>query len=233
MQLSLINSAIILFAGQCIFAAPTGTVNINDTLTFNGLAPQFSPVFSNMNISSFAKKPMYNYGPVNTNSTLLNKTLDLSRYPAVWSQPNVNHPEVKAVIKQINWNLVPNYPPKTMVDYDLDQSGYDEDKDETCWWSSTNCVKPKLNYLPEDYYTCPTKGDWGLSYDDGPFNLRDEYDGDAKTENRFAEPELYNFLAKENVTSTLFVSFNGYYNSIAIVKCIHVIVYWVKCLDIP
>ncbi|KAI7893013.1 uncharacterized protein EV154DRAFT_417565 [Mucor mucedo] len=175
------------------------------TISLDGLAPQFSPVFPNINVSLSHSIPFYNNGPLDTNNTLSNVTLDLSNYPVAWSKPDVNHPEVKAVIKQINWHLVPDYVPKTMLDYDLDQTHYDEEKDDTCWWTSTNCVKPKLTYLPQDYYTCPTKGDWGLSYDDGPLNMRTEYDGeDFEMENRFAEPRLYNFLAKENVTSTLF-----------------------------
>lgn len=192
MQLSLIGSAIFLVTGQCVFAAPTGTINLVATLTSNGLAPQFSPDFPNMNVSSEAK-PYFNDGPLDTNTTLSKKTLNLKNYPDAWDQPDVNHPEVKAVIKQINWDLVPDYPLQKVVDYDLIQESYDEDKDETCWWSSTNRVNPKLSYLPNDYYTCSTKGNWGLSYDDGPFNMRSEDDEDAKTENDYAEPELYYF----------------------------------------
>lgn len=72
-----------------------------------------------------------------------------------------------------------------------------------CWWSDTNCVKPKQSYLPTDYYTCNNDGDWGLTYDDGPFNLYT--DSNAAKENPYAEPALYNFLAKTNQKATLFV----------------------------
>ncbi|KAG2231523.1 hypothetical protein BDF21DRAFT_373262 [Thamnidium elegans] len=201
MQLSLIGSVILV--GSYAFAAPTGTSDPSATLSSDGFAAQFSPVFANMNISSEAT-PLYNDGPLDTNSTLSNQTLNLKDYPGLWEQPDVNHPEVKAAIKQINWDIVPKFSVHKVVDYDLVQDGYDEDKDETCWWTSTGCVKPKISHIPEDLYTCPTKGDWGLTFDDGPYNLREQDDEDADTENPFAEPELYNFLAKENVKSTLF-----------------------------
>lgn len=38
-----------------------------------------------------------------------------------------------------------------------------------------------------------SSGDWGLNYDDGPFNLAGE-----EALDKWAEPELYNFLAKTN-----------------------------------
>lgn len=86
-------------------------------------------------------------------------------------------------------------------------SDSDGDSDPYCWWSSTNCVKPKAKYLPADVYTCPTNGDWGLTYDDGPFNRYDADEDEAELENKYAEPALYNFLAKtKNQKATLFVS---------------------------
>lgn len=48
------------------------------------------------------------------------------------------------------------------------------------------------------------RGDWGLNYDDGPFNRYT--DSNAAVENKYAEPALYNFLAENNLHSTLFVS---------------------------
>jgi hypothetical protein len=82
-------------------------------------------------------------------------------------------------------------------------AGYDASKDPYCWWSDSNCVTPKVSYLPKDIYMCPNAGDWGLNYDDGPYNPSD----DDKELNKYAEPELYNFLAKnKNQKATLFVS---------------------------
>ncbi|EPB85941.1 hypothetical protein HMPREF1544_07273 [Mucor circinelloides 1006PhL] len=217
MQISFISAALLATAGQLVYAMPAPqTANItvpsadsdaaNITLpthTQNGWAPQFSPVFSNLNVSKDALTK-YNDGPLDVNSTLSRETLNLSSYPGAWEKPDPKHPEVQAIIKQINWDLVPKYKVRKVKNYDLIFDGYDEDADPDCWWSANMCTEPKVKYLPPDLHTCPTKGDWGLSYDDGPFNLLDEDDDDAKTENPYAEPRLYNFLAKEDLKATLF-----------------------------
>ncbi|KAL7329344.1 hypothetical protein PS15p_207457 [Mucor circinelloides] len=217
MQISFISAALLATAGQLAYAMPApqtanvtvpsadpDTANITlPTHTQNGWAPQFSPVFSNLNVSKDALTK-YNDGPLDVNSTLSRETLNLSSYPGAWEKPDPKHPEVQAIIKQINWDLVPKYKVRKVKNYDLIFDGYDEDADPDCWWSANMCTEPKVKYLPPDLHTCPTKGDWGLSYDDGPFNLLDEDDDDAKTENPYAEPRLYNFLAKEDVKATLF-----------------------------
>ncbi|KAI9478330.1 MAG: hypothetical protein EXX96DRAFT_524781 [Benjaminiella poitrasii] len=206
MQLSLIGAAI-LATGHFVLAAPTtaptATTTANITLTAEGYAPQFSPNFPNLNVSSEAN-PVYNDGPLDLNTTLSKETMDLSKYPDPWESPDVKHSEVQAIVKMINWDLVPkNKVRKTKKD-DLVFKGYNEDEDPDCWWSANMCVTPKVSYLPPDYYTCPTKGEWGLTYDDGPFNLRDDDDKDAAKENPYAEPALYNYLAKEDLKATLF-----------------------------
>lgn len=204
MQLYLIASTLLIAASGSL-AAPTSTTSTNSSITTTqAFAPQFSPSFPNINVSSEAKS-YYNSGPLDVNSTLSKETLNLKAYPEAWKSPDPNHSEVQAVIKQIDWNYVPKASVRKMRNGDIDQTGYDYDKDPDCWWTSTNCVSPRVNYLPQDFYTCP-KGEWGLSYDDGPFNLVDSDDKNAKTQNPYAEPQLYNFLAKENLKSTLFVS---------------------------
>lgn len=55
---------------------------------------------------------------------------------------------------------------------------------EKCWESCGNCAKP------DDIYGCPTKGDWALSFDDGP----GQYTG-----------EILDTLKKLNVTASFFV----------------------------
>ncbi|KAI8147218.1 hypothetical protein BJV82DRAFT_598198 [Fennellomyces sp. T-0311] len=134
----------------------------------------------------------------NTDPTLDRTTLNLTAYPEPWTSPTTNHPEIQAVINAIDWSHVPNATVnKAKSNGDLDMSGYDA-SDPYCWWSNTNCVKPKVTYLPEDIYYCPRPGDWGLTYDDGPFNPPDT--GNAS----WAEPNLYNFLAEHEQTATLF-----------------------------
>ncbi|KAK4510652.1 uncharacterized protein ATC70_005084 [Mucor velutinosus] len=180
--------------------AGIATVTTTPTVT-DSWAAQISPVFSNMAISP---EPHFNNGTIDTNSTLSRETLNLTNYPEVWKSPDPKHPEVQAMIARLDWDLVPNIKKRKSKKGDLVFKKYDEDADPDCWWSASGCTEPKLSYLPPDLYNCPTKGDWGLTYDDGPFNLLDEDDDDAKTENPYAEPRLYNFLAKEDLKATLF-----------------------------
>ncbi|KAG2225810.1 hypothetical protein INT45_007054 [Circinella minor] len=135
----------------------------------------------------------------NTDPTLSTQTLNLTAYPEPWGTPTTNTPEIQNVINSIDWDHVPNATVrKALSNGDLDMNGYDYTTDPYCWWSDSNCVKPKVSYLPEDIYYCPRVGDWGLTYDDGPFNIPDT--GNSS----WAEPNLYNFLAEHNQTATLF-----------------------------
>lgn len=188
----------IIAASQLVFAAPTKTANAT-TSTTNYIA-QFSPVFPSMPVAT-GVVTAYNAGPYDVDVALSTETL--TGYPTPWESPDTESAEVKAAYNKIDWSLVPKAPVRkqTSKGFVPDTDG---SKDPYCWWSDTNCVTPKIN-IPQDIYECPTKGDWGLSYDDGPFN---RYTGkDAATENPFAEPALYNFLAAHNnQKANLFVS---------------------------
>ncbi|KAI7877220.1 glycoside hydrolase/deacetylase [Lichtheimia hyalospora FSU 10163] len=143
----------------------------------------------------------YPTGPADTGATLDKTPLNLTAYPEPWGKPTTDHPEIKAVMDAIDWDHVPNATiHKAKSNGDLDMDGYDDSTDPFCWWSDTNCVKPKVDYLPEDIYYCPNVGDWGLNFDDGPYNPSD----DDEILNKYSEPELYNFLAEHNQTATLF-----------------------------
>jgi hypothetical protein len=203
MQITLITTAALLISQA--FAAPTATGN--STVTRTGLAPQVSPQFPNLHVSSDALYS-YNTGILNVSETLSRAKLNLKNYPEPWSSPDVTHPEIVAAVKAINWDFVPKI---SVRDSHLDTSKYDDSKDTDCWWTSSGCLKPKVNYLPEDVSFCPRKGEWGLTYDDGPFNFYDDDEKEAKTENKYAEPQLYNYLAEQNLKSTLFVSIFFFY----------------------
>ncbi|KAI8350133.1 hypothetical protein BD560DRAFT_450161 [Blakeslea trispora] len=162
-------------------------------------APQFQPYFPNI------EKPTdvvtsYNPGPYDTSASL--STAQLAGFPTPWTSPPTDSAEVLAVYNKIDWSLVPKAPVRKQDANGAWLSTSDGESDPYCWWSSTNCVKPKASYLPPDIYTCPNAGDWGLNYDDGPFNRYT--DSNAKVENEYAEPALYNFLARNNLHSTLF-----------------------------
>lgn len=185
--------ALLLATGTFVSAA---TITTQPTSTSSGILAVESPKW----LPNF---PTHS-GSLNiTAGSISHKTLNLSSYPEPWTKPSVTHPEVKAVIAAIDWTKVPKAPVhKSSSNGDMVMAGYDESKDPYCWWSSTNCVKPKASYLPPDISICPNTGDWGLNFDDGPFNPT----GD-KEEDKYAEPELYNFLSEHgNQKATLFVS---------------------------
>jgi hypothetical protein len=194
MKLSILSAAL-LVAG--VYAAPTSITNATSTTaaattTTNTYIAQFSPVFSNVSVATGVVS-QYNYGPYNLTTALSTETLQ--GYPTPWESPDTTHPEVQAAYKKIDWTKVPNAPVRKQTASGAWEFTSDGPKDPYCWWSSSNCVTPKID-IPQDYYTCGHKGDWGLSYDDGPFN---RYTGkEAAVENKFAEPALYNFLANTN-----------------------------------
>jgi hypothetical protein len=132
--------------------------------------------------------------------TLANTTINTANYPTGWVVPPTNSTEVQAVIAAIDWTKVPAAPVRTAnANGDLTFTGYDATTDPYCWWSDTNCVVPKVSYLPPDIYNCPKPGDWGLTYDDGPLNPANPGQPD-----QWAEPQLYDFLAANNQKATLF-----------------------------
>ncbi|KAG1437280.1 hypothetical protein G6F56_013183 [Rhizopus delemar] len=122
-----------------------------------------------------------------------NVQLPMDQYPEPDQQPAVNHPEVQAVVKQLDMTLVPKIQPRKVKGWDLVTKDYDFTNDPDCWWSATVCKTPKLYYLPEDIYQCPQKGDWGLNYDDGPYKA---WWPETERDKEFDQPRLYNFLAK-------------------------------------
>ncbi|KAL9538089.1 hypothetical protein MBANPS3_011205 [Mucor bainieri] len=167
--------------------ATTSTTSTNATATSNGVLATSSPAY----LPSFPFHGITPLSPVPTGAIAKNSSFKTADYPEAWTQPDVNHPEVQTAIKAINWTYVPKFKPRT------EGMAYDDNKDEACWWTNTQCTTPKAKYLPADVKYCPNVGDFGLTYDDGP--LPPTSDNDP-----WAEPRLYDFLAKENQTATLF-----------------------------
>ncbi|KAG1470396.1 hypothetical protein G6F56_002712 [Rhizopus delemar] len=172
------------------------------TSSSSSYLPQVSPVFpSNIPVPSGAATS-YNSGPYETSSTL--ETTALTGFPTTWKIPSTTSTEVKNVYNSIDWTKVPNAPVRKIKSDGSFSPSTDGSKDPYCYWSDTNCVQPKVSYLPPDLYECPTKGYWGLTYDDGPFNRVSTAEDYASAENRYAEPALYNYLAENNLHASLF-----------------------------
>ncbi|KAI8393562.1 uncharacterized protein BYT42DRAFT_551471 [Radiomyces spectabilis] len=196
MQLQLIG-AMLLATGTFVTAQQSASPSASSpSSTSSSILAVQSPTW----LPKFSKPAGVNdgyTGKPNITDTLPTETLDLSAYPEPWSAPVTDHPEIQAVMKAIDWNHVPKSSiKKDDSNGDISFSGYDESKDPDCWWSDTNCIQPKVPYLPQDVVYCPNVGDWGLNYDDGPMNPNHE-DGPLN-DDKWAEPELYNFLAKNN-----------------------------------
>ena len=78
---------------------------------------------------------------------------------------------------------------KSHEEVDGDTDKYNDDKDPDCWWTASECKKPKHQNIPEDIYECPEPNTWGLTFDDGP----------NCTHNAF-----YDFLKEKKLKATLF-----------------------------
>ncbi|KAI8089483.1 uncharacterized protein BX664DRAFT_365499 [Halteromyces radiatus] len=185
-----------LFAIAAVVSAQSSSSapSASPSSTSSGILAQKSPTWlPDFSVSGVVQS--YPTGAPDTNSTLDKTTLNMTAYPGAWEPATTDHPEIQAVMNSIDWTKVPKAPTaKADKDGGVVFGNYDENKDPYCWWSDTNCVKPKVDYLPEDIYYCPNVGDWGLNYDDGPYNPSD----DDKELNAYAEPVLYNFLAQNN-----------------------------------
>lgn len=193
--------ALFLATGTFVSAATTTTTKKSaSTTTASVLAVESPSWLPDVGVIQGVNSG-YPTGKLNTSSTLSEETLNLKNYPEPWSSPSTTSKEVKAVIAALDWTKVPKAPiRKTTSSGDIKMTGYNDADDSYCWWSNTNCVQPKASYLPKDISYCPRAGDWGLNYDDGPFNIA----GDEALD-KWAEPELYNYLAKtDDQKATLF-----------------------------
>ncbi|KAG1443619.1 hypothetical protein G6F56_010608 [Rhizopus delemar] len=97
-----------------------------------------------------------------------------SEWPTTWTTATSNgmntSAEFQAVYKSIDWTKAPSFPVRgiSATTGGLDMAGYDTATDPACWWSSTNCLKPKTEGINADIYACPEPDVWGLTFDDGP-----------------------------------------------------------------
>jgi len=107
-----------------------------------------------------------------------------SNYPALDLHPPIDSPEVQQWIAEVNATgiVIPNLsltnlggcPNNTAAAADQSR----------CWWTCGGCTRAN------DVTECPTKLDWGLTYDDGPAPYT---------------PNLLTYLDQVNLKSTFFV----------------------------
>ncbi|KAL1920303.1 uncharacterized protein VTP21DRAFT_1449 [Calcarisporiella thermophila] len=99
-------------------------------------------------------------------------------YPVPDKVPPTDSPEVKEWLKLVDFSKVPNIPLSSQG-----QCPATPDPN-SCWWTCQKCTRP------DDIVTCPNKGQWGLTYDDGP---------------SVNSVPLLDYLKQQNIKATMFV----------------------------
>lgn len=100
--------------------------------------------------------------------------------PGQWPELDKPPPYVDGFNGLVDFTKVPNAPVKNSSD----DCGNANAGDPFCDWSCTTCTRDG------DVVECPTKGDWGLTFDDGPTGYTDT---------------LLDYLASQNIRATFFV----------------------------
>ncbi|KAG1051396.1 hypothetical protein G6F43_006394 [Rhizopus delemar] len=102
-----------------------------------------------------------------------NFTIQKDQWPTVWDIATSNNmntsSEFTRLYNSIDWSKAPNVPVRKLnAAGGLDLTGYDTVNDPACWWSATQCTKPKSQNTNADIVNCPEPETWGLTFDDGP-----------------------------------------------------------------
>ncbi|GAA5894606.1 hypothetical protein JCM6882_004860 [Rhodosporidiobolus microsporus] len=113
--------------------------------------------------------------------------LNPANYPELDRVPDVNSPEVQQWLSEIDMDNVPDIAP-TGLNGCSNATNADAvanaGEDGTCWWTCGGCTRAT------DITFCPTKADWGASFDDGPSPYT---------------PRLLNLLNSQDLKSTFFI----------------------------
>ncbi|KAF9583247.1 chitin deacetylase [Lunasporangiospora selenospora] len=104
-------------------------------------------------------------------------------YPAIDCVPFTQDPQVQQWLKLVDFSKVPVYPPSNGA-CPTDPAALAALPKDQCWWTCQKCE------AAGDITSCPTKGTWGLTYDDGPSP---------------DSPRLYDNLLQHNQKATLFI----------------------------
>ncbi|GAA5868566.1 hypothetical protein JCM1840_005491 [Sporobolomyces johnsonii] len=114
-------------------------------------------------------------------------TLNPAMYPALDRVPPVDSPEVQQWIVEAGLQNAPDFSPTGLggcANATNAEAVANGGEDGSCWWTCGGCTRAT------DVTYCPTKADWGASFDDGPSPYT---------------PRLLNLLEEQNLKSTFFV----------------------------
>ncbi|KAG9042850.1 chitin deacetylase [Tulasnella sp. UAMH 9824] len=108
--------------------------------------------------------------------------IDPTKYPPLDTKPDINSPQMKQWLSEIDLSKVPNL--SKTVDGSCDSDPAAAADTSRCWWTCGGCTRET------DVVSCPKKYDWGVSFDDGPSPYT---------------PKLVNYLHEQDVRGTFFV----------------------------
>lgn len=107
-----------------------------------------------------------------------------TQWPALDIVPPTNGSEIQHWIQAVQAANIPKNPQTKDGSCDSDPELVpNAGPNGTCWWTCGGCLRDT------DISTCPTKLDWGVSYDDGPSDYT---------------PQLINYLNDEQIKATFF-----------------------------
>ncbi|KAI8099736.1 uncharacterized protein BX664DRAFT_322009 [Halteromyces radiatus] len=121
-------------------------------------------------------------------------TLNKADWPTSWDIATSNgmntSAEFTALYNSIDWTKAPNIQPKTMTPAGgLNLQSYNTAQDPDCWWSASQCTKPKTANINPDIVQCLEPNTWGLTFDDGP---------------NCSHNAFYDFLEQNNQKASMF-----------------------------
>ncbi|KAF8482268.1 hypothetical protein JB92DRAFT_3036334 [Gautieria morchelliformis] len=142
----------------------------------SGMPSQATPTFSTT-FAPGARPPVAGAPPLPTTP------LDRSKYPPPTQVAPTDTPLVTQWLKELDGVMIPDIP----VTQDHAQCALNPQAaaDPTrCWWTCGGCTRDV------DVVSCPTKMDWGVSFDDGPSPYT---------------PLVLDYLKQQNLDATFFV----------------------------
>ncbi|KAF8524894.1 carbohydrate esterase family 4 protein, partial [Hysterangium stoloniferum] len=109
-------------------------------------------------------------------------SIDKSKYPAPTALAPINSPEVEDWMGELDGIQIPDIP---LTINEATCAGNTAAAADTsrCWWTCGGCTRDT------DIVTCPNKGDWGVTFDDGPSPYT---------------PIIMNYLQQHNLHATFF-----------------------------
>lgn len=189
------GSAVVVSGTSVAAGATTASVSINSALPqtplytpTNGYSvPPLSEIVATATNEPASLVPTTTYAGGVTPTHIPNAPPIPTSYPSPANFPTLdvhaapNSTQVQQWLSELDLSDVPNL---SLTNGSCATSPEAAADPSRCWWTCGGCTRST------DIVDCPTKYDWGLSYDDGPSPWT---------------PALLEFFAEKNITSTFFV----------------------------